>query len=112
MGTMNSVSSEQNEVALAQLKPCDTVLVQTRSSNYRIFLLDPPTGRALVQGGSYLGQPVEATVTGSTVGGPIIKVGSLDVGHRMELSIEGKRLSTSPIQSVRVVSITATDDHK
>lgn len=102
METMNTLISEEKAVALAALKPCDEVLVQTRCSNYRIFLLDPQTGRALVQGGHYLGQPVEATVTGSTSGGPIIKVGSIDVGHRMEITVHGKRLTTSPIQSFRV----------
>jgi hypothetical protein len=102
MEAMNTINAENNAIALAALQPCDTLLVQTRRSNYRIFLLDPQTGRAVVQGGQYLGEPVEATVTGSTSGGPIVKTGSIDVGHRMEIAVKGKRLTTSPIESFHV----------
>jgi hypothetical protein len=104
METLNAVDTKpgENAIALAALERCDTVFVQTRSSNYRIFLLDPKSGRALVQGGLYLGQPVEATVAGSGLGGPVLKIGSIDVGLRLEISANGKRLTTSPVQSFRV----------
>lgn len=62
METLNAIDTKpgENAVALAALDRCDTVFVQTRSSNYRIFLLDPKSGRALVQGGRYLDQIGEA----------------------------------------------------
>jgi hypothetical protein len=102
METMNTINPQSDAVLLGALRPCDTLHVRTRSSDYRIFLLDPKTGRSIVQGGDYLCEPIEATVTGSTSGGPIIKVGSLDIGYRMEVIANGKRLTTSPIQSFQI----------
>lgn len=88
-------------VSLAGLSPFDTIRVQTRNSNYRIFLLDPQTGRALVEGGLHFVEPVEAMVCGSTLR-TIFKNGEIVVGLRIEMWVNGKLTSTSPVQSVRV----------
>jgi RNA polymerase-binding transcription factor DksA len=42
------------EVKLDSLNAFDTILLQTHNREYRILLLDPATGRALVDGGTYL----------------------------------------------------------
>jgi hypothetical protein len=89
-------------VTLMTLKACDTIHVRTRNSLYEIFLLDPKSGRALVRGGEYFGEPVEATVNGSTFGGCMLKAGWLGVGLRMEIYVNGQRTVTSPVQSLRV----------
>src|SRR5215467_13516221 len=89
-------------VALMALDACDTIHVRTRNSDYEIFLLDPKSGRALVRGGEYFAEPVEATVSGSTFGGCMLKVGWLGVGLRMEVSVNGQRTVTSPVQSLCV----------
>jgi hypothetical protein len=89
-------------VALMTMKACDTIHVRTRNSDYEIFLLDPKSGRALVRGGEYFAEPVEATVSGSTFGGCMLKAGWLGVGLRMEIYVNGQRTVTSPVQSLRV----------
>jgi hypothetical protein len=89
-------------VTLMALEACDTVNVRTRNSDYEIFLLDPKSGRALVRGGEYFAEPVEATVSGSTFGGCMLKAGWLGVGLRMEIYANGQRTVTSPVQSLRV----------
>ena len=89
-------------VTLMALEACDTIHVRTRNSDYEIFLLDPKLGRALVRGGEYFAEPVEATVSGSTFGGCMLKTGWLGVGLRMEVSVNGQRTVTSPVQSLRV----------
>jgi hypothetical protein len=89
-------------VALTALEACDTIHVRTRNSDYEIFLLDPESGRALVRGGEYFAEPVEATVSGSTFGGCMLKAGWLGVGLRMEVSVNGQRTVTSPVKSLRV----------
>ena len=89
-------------VALTALKACDTIHVRTRNSDYEIFLLDPKSGRALVRGGECFTEPVEATVSGSTFGGCMLKAGWLGVGLRMEIYVNGQRTVTSPVQSLRV----------
>src|SRR6478752_681170 len=45
------LSVSEVDFVLETLKPFDTILVGTRNSDYRILLLDPRTGRALVDGG-------------------------------------------------------------
>jgi hypothetical protein len=89
-------------VTLTALEACDTIHVRTRNSDYEIFLLDPKSGRALVRGGEYFVEPVEATVSGSTFGGCMLKAGWLGVGLRMEVYVNGQRTVTSPVQSLRV----------
>jgi hypothetical protein len=89
-------------VTLMELEACDTIHVRTRNSDYEIFLLDPKSGRALVRGGEYFAEPVEATVGGSSFGGCMLKLGWLGVGLRMEVYVDGQRTVTSPVQSLRV----------
>jgi hypothetical protein len=89
-------------VTLMALEDCDTIHVRTRNSDYEIFLLDPKSGRALVRGGEYFAEPVDATVSGSTFGGCMLKAGWLGVGLRMEIYANGQRTVTSPVQSLSV----------
>ncbi len=89
-------------VTLMALEACDAIHVRTRNNDYEIFLLDPKSGRALVRGGEYFAEPVEATVSGSTFGGCMLKAGWLGVGLRMEIYANGQRTVTSPVQSLRV----------
>ena len=84
------------------LEACDMIHARTRNSVYEIFLLEPKSGRALVRGGKYFAELVEATVNGSTFGGCMLKMGWLGVGLRMEIYANGQRTVTSPIQSLRV----------
>jgi hypothetical protein len=92
-------------MALMALDACDTIHVRTRNSDYEIFLLDPKSGRALVQGGKCFAAPVEATVSGSSIGGCMLKLGWIGVGLRIEFYVNGKRTVTSPVQSLRVEHI-------
>jgi hypothetical protein len=89
-------------VALQTLKPCDTIHVRTCNSEYDIFLFEPESGRALVKGGRYFAQPVEATVNGSTFGGCMLKVGWLCEGFQIEFYTDGRRIVTSPVQELLV----------
>jgi RNA polymerase-binding transcription factor DksA len=89
-------------VALETLAPFDTIYVQTLNSDYRIFLLDPRTGRALIDGGRHFAEPVEVTIAGSSFGGSTFKRGWIGTGLRLEFRANGKLGSTSPVQSFRV----------
>jgi hypothetical protein len=96
------VSPLLDGVTLMTMKACDTIHVRTRNSDYEIFLVEPKSGRAIVQGGESFTEPVEATVSGSTFGGCMLKMGWLGVGLRMEIYANGQRTVTSPVQSLRV----------
>ena len=95
-------SFDNSDVMLESLNPCDTVLLRTYNSDYRILLLDPKTGRALVEGGSYLVEPNEALVRGSAVPGDPFKPGAISIGGRLEMWVDERVFLTSIIKSVHV----------
>ena len=99
-----SVSSnfDSSDLILKTLNPFDTILLRTLNSEYRLLLLDPKTGRALVEGGDYLVEPSEALVKGSAVPGYALKPGAISIGSRLEMWINERALLTSPINSVQV----------
>jgi hypothetical protein len=102
LGETIEIIDDLEDVTLQTLRPCDTIRVRTCSSDYEIFLFEPESGRALVVGGKYFAEPMEATVSGSTFGGSMLKMGWLGVGLRMELNVNGRRIVTSPVQELRV----------
>ena len=91
-----------DEVVLERLNPFDTILLQTHNSEYRILLLDPMTGRALVEGGNYLTEPTEGLVRGSAAVGDIFNSGTVTVGCRVEIWVAEKAFLTSPVTSISV----------
>lgn len=93
---------ESADVMLESLKPFETILVQTYNSDYRILLLDPNTGRALVEGGNHLVEPCEALVRGSAIPGEPFKAGVISIGAQLEMWVDERVFLTSMIKSVHV----------
>jgi hypothetical protein len=96
------LSSSLEGVALRTLTPFETVCASTLNNDYYIFLLDPENGKVLIQGGRYFAEPVEATVSGSTFGGCMLKMGWLGVGLRIEICSGGQRIVTSPVRALHI----------
>jgi hypothetical protein len=96
------LSTSLEGVSLKTLAAFDTICARTLNSDYRIFLLEPEAGRVLVQGGRFFVEPAEATISGSTFGGCMLKMGWVGVGLRIEICSNGQRIVTSPVQSLRV----------
>ena len=90
---------EVSTIDFDTLDAFDTIILQTLNSEYRLFLLDPKAGRALVEGGSYLAQPCESFL-----------VGTICVGGRLKMWIDDKMLSTSPIQSFQIKQNTLSEE--
>ncbi len=90
------------DLMLQSLAPFDTILLRTHNSDYRILLLDPNTGRALVEGGDYIVEPTEALVRGSAVIGDAFKNGTISVGSRLEMWVGERAFLTSPVKTVSV----------
>jgi hypothetical protein len=74
--------SSSADIRLDSLQPFDTILLRTYNSDYRILLLDPKTGRALVEGGDYIVEPTEAVVCGSALVGDEFKPGTISVSRQ------------------------------
>lgn len=94
--------SNTDDVILESLNPFDTILIRTHNSEYSILLLDPKTGRALIEGGEYVVEPSEALLMGSAVPGSELKAGSICIGCRLEMWVGERVFITSPIKSVHV----------
>lgn len=95
-------ATETDELLIEDLKPFDTILLRTHNTDYRILLLDPTTGRALVEGGDYILEPNEALLQGSAVAGDALKPGTICVGCRLEMWLGPRVFLTSPVKTVRV----------
>jgi hypothetical protein len=93
------ISGSLDGVSLRVLRPRDTIHARTRNSQYRIVLIDPEQGKVTVQGGRFFNEPVAAVVSGSTLGGCMLKLGWLGLGLRIEICADGQRIVTSPVQS-------------
>jgi hypothetical protein len=93
------ISGSLDGVSLRVLRPRDTIHARTRNSDYRIVLVDPEQGKVTVQGGRFFNEPVAAVVSGSTLGGCMLKLGWLGLGLRIEICADGQRIVTSPVQS-------------
>jgi DksA/TraR C4-type zinc finger protein len=102
------------DLPFGNLNPFDTILLKTHNSGYRILLLDPKTGRALVEGGTYMQVPSEAMLRGSAVPGSEFRGGEICVGCRVEMWLDERVFITSPVKSIEIVhpveSIAAISD--
>jgi RNA polymerase-binding transcription factor DksA len=98
--TCKSNDPGDSVLSLDSLSRFDTIIIRTRNSEYRILLLEPGTGRALVEGGRLV-PPVDATILGSTRWGEF-RCGSIGIGDRVEIWVKDQQISTSPVQSFRV----------
>jgi hypothetical protein len=97
-----TISDPHSQIMLDSLEPFDTVVLRTHNSDYRILLLDPTMGRALVEGGSLLAEPREGFIRGSSFPGKQLTKGAICVGCRLEMWVEERVLLTSPVKSIEV----------
>ena len=99
---LNPFNAAPEDLELRTLAPYSTVYVRTRHSDYRIFLLDPKTGYALIEGGRFFTESAEAIVIGSTSIDQMLKAGWIGLGLHMVLHAHGQSIITSTVQSIRV----------
>jgi Prokaryotic dksA/traR C4-type zinc finger len=91
------------DLPLESLNPFDTILLHTHNSDYRILVLEPAIGRALVEGGVHLVEPTEALLRGSAMPGSAFRGGEICVGCRVEMWVDEKVFITSPVKSIQIL---------
>jgi len=104
--TLDSFAAEAalaSGVAVADLSPIDEIEVRTRNTSYRITLIAAHEARVLVHGGAFFPVPGEAHLSGSTLGGSLLKLGWIGCGFCMELHHEGRRIVTTRVREIRRV---------
>ncbi|PYR04175.1 MAG: hypothetical protein DMG00_24390 [Acidobacteria bacterium] len=91
-------------MAIAQLSALDRVFVRTRNSLYEIIVSSPASGDVLVRGGEFFPEFTSARVAGATLGGSFLKLRSIHVGFRLELSLGQSFVLTSPVERIDVAT--------
>jgi hypothetical protein len=87
-------------VRVDDLLALQRLLVKTENSTYEIVLLSPDTAHILVRGGAFFPVFAPARLAGSSLGGSFLKLRSVHVGFRLELSTERGFIITSPVRSI------------
>ena len=93
-------------VHVDDLLALECLIVKTENSTYEIVLLSPDTAHVLVRGGAFFPVFTQARLAGSSLGGSFLKLRSVHVGFRLELSTERGFIITSPVRSVARVDST------
>lgn len=92
------------EVSLNQLSPSDRIVITTRNHTYEVVVTAPDTGEVLVRGGTIFPQFTAARLAGSTLGGGVMKVRTVNVGFRVQFAINAfAPIITTPVQTLAVV---------
>jgi hypothetical protein len=93
-----------NGVQVDGIENIGKLRVRTRNSLYEITIIDGPSGEILVRGGSFFPELTPAQLAGATLGGCFCKLRGIYEGFRMEFSAKGRRLVTSPVESIGSVA--------
>jgi len=97
-------TSEQKGLHVGTLAPVTRLAVTTRNTEYKITVVEPRDWQVLVQGGRFFPTERIAYLCGSGFGGTLLKVAWIGIGLCCELSTEGQRVVTSPVQDFRVLT--------
>jgi hypothetical protein len=101
--------SWDNGIQIDHLEDMQKIAVQTVNSLYEIVIIGGHEGDILVRGGKFFPELTPANLAGATMGGSFCKMRGIYVGFRMEFSAEGKRIITSPVETIAVL---ATEDDR
>lgn len=93
-------------VSLRSLSRIDRLEVRTRNSVYEIIVLGG--GEVMVHGGSFFPQWTAARLSGSTLGGSVLKMDWIGAGFSMEFLHNGQRVVTTRVREIRRVEPPAT----
>ena len=97
-----------NGIQIDRLEDMQKVAVQTANNLYEIIIIGGHEGDVLVRGGKFFPELTPANLAGATMGGSFCKMRGIYAGFRMEFSAEGKRIITSPVETIAV--LTPDDD--
>ncbi|HEX9725469.1 MAG TPA: hypothetical protein VGC53_14415 [Vicinamibacteria bacterium] len=100
-------ASRRGGMDLAELPALTRLEVQTQNTAYEVTLLSPLESKVLIRGGRFFAEPAESYLCGSSYGGNLLKVSWVGLGMRLEVMREGRRIVTSPVQSVNVLDDTS-----
>jgi len=92
-----------NGVQIDRREDMEKLAIRTWNSVYEITIIEGRSGEILLRGGQFFPELTPARLTGATLGGSFCKMRGIYVGFRMELSVNGQRIITTPVESIGVV---------
>lgn len=90
----------QRGLQLDALDALQVLRVRTRNSTYDLAVAGETPGEVLVRGGQYFPEWTRAQLAGASLGGGCLKRHGIYAGFRMEFYSGGRRIVTSPVQSI------------
>jgi hypothetical protein len=90
-------------IQIDELSELDSLSVRTFNSNYEIIVTAPASGEVLVRGGARFPTFTSVRLSGSTMGGSLVKRGGVYRGLRLEFERAGRRIVTSPVVALDFV---------
>ena len=92
-----------NGIQIDHLGDMQKLAVQTANNLYEIVIISGHEGDVLVRGGKFFPDLTPANLAGATLGGSFCKMRGIYVGFRIEFMADGKRIITSPVETVAVL---------
>jgi hypothetical protein len=92
-----------NGVQIDRLEDMEKLAIRTWNSVYEITIIEGRSGEILLRGGKYFPELTPGRLAGATLGGSFCKMRGIYVGFRMEITANGKRLVTTPVESIGIV---------
>jgi len=93
-----------NGIQIDSLEDMQKIAVQTANNLYEIVIIAGHEGDVLVRGGKFFPELTPANLAGATMGGSFCKMRGIYVGFRMEFTANGKRVVTSPVETIAVLA--------
>ena len=93
-----------NGIQIDRMEDMQKVAVQTVNNLYEIIIIGGHSGDILVRGGKFFPELTPAHLAGATMGGCFCKMRGIYVGFRMEFNADGKRIITSPVETIAVLA--------
>lgn len=106
-GTLESflVETGGEGIAIQALEPGTTLIVETRNSEYRVVVLEGTDLDVIVTGGQLFHDATLVRLEGAATRGSLLKIGWIGVGLRVEMSVAGRRIVTSPVRSITIEGV-------
>jgi hypothetical protein len=87
-------------VQIEACSPLDRLVVETRNSSYDVVVVSPKDGEVLVRGGRLFPDFRQGQLVGATSGGHTVKLRGIYVGLCLELFVDRRCVTTSPVAAV------------
>lgn len=96
---------ETYEICINQ--PARALRVWTGNTLYEIEVTDAARQRVVIRGGSRFGEARAARIAGARTSAGALWHGSISVGRRLEIHVDGYAILTSPVRYIEIPPLTA-----